>query len=125
VTRFLLNGTLKGIPFGTIGSGGIDVTSFTLTGSAKSMGKVSGAFDLNDPLIAPGRKPNLSNATVNLFNARGSVQLRMAVSPSNRYVFVVTSGSGAYESAFGSGTAVITYNRRMHDYQVVLHSSAR
>ena len=54
---------------------------------------------------------------------RGSVQLKMASSPSNRYIFIVTSGAGAYASAFGSGTAVISYNQRLHEYQVVLHSS--
>ncbi len=123
VQRFLLNGTLKGIPFGTIQQTGIEVTSFFVTGSPRSMGKVSGSLDLADPLIAPGKMPNLSNATLNLSNARGGVQLRMAASPSNRHVFVVTSGSGGYASAYGSGTAVISYNRRMHDYLVTLHSS--
>jgi hypothetical protein len=125
MARFLLNGTVRGIPFGTVGPEGIDVSSFTLAGKAQSMGKVTGSLALNDPIIAPGRKPDLSNATLSLSNARGGVQLKMAASPSNRYVFIVTSGSGAYASAFGSGTAVVSYNQRMHEYQVVLHSSTR
>jgi hypothetical protein len=123
VQRFLLNGTLKGIPFGTIKQTGIEVTSFFVTGSPRSMGKVSGSLDLANPLIAPGKMPNLSNATLSLSNARGSVQLKMAASPSNRHIFVVTSGSGNFASVVGSGTAVVSYNRRMHEYLVTLHSS--
>lgn len=84
VQRFLLNGTLKGIPFGTIQQTGIEVTSFFVTGSPRSMGKVSGSLDLADPLIAPGKMPNLSNATLNLSNARGrsTEDGRVAVEPS-------------------------------------------
>ncbi|MGP0065891.1 MAG: hypothetical protein ACLQGP_20090 [Isosphaeraceae bacterium] len=122
--RFLLNGTLQGIPFGSIQQNGIEVSSFPLVGTAKSMGKVEGSLDLADPLIAPGKKPELSNATLTLSNARGSVQLKMAASPSTRYIFVVTSGSGVYTSAFGSGTAIISYSPRMHEYLIALHSSA-
>jgi hypothetical protein len=125
VTHFLLNGTLRGIPFGTVGPDGINVSSFTLVGKAKSMGKVAGSLALNDRIIAPGRKPDLSNATLNLSNNKGSVQLKMAASPSNRYIFVVSSGSGAYASAIGSGVAAVSYNQRMHEYQLMLHSSAR
>ena len=124
VNHFLLNGTLKGIPYGSIQQGGIAVSSFSLTGSARSMGKVNGSLGLTDPLIAPGRKPDLSNATLTLSNSRGSVQLTMAASPSNRYIFVLTSGSGSYATEFGSGTAIISYNPRMHVYLVNLHSSA-
>lgn len=125
VDRFSLSGTLRGIPFGTIGPEGINVSSFAVSGKAKSMGKVNGSLALSDTIIAPGKKPNLSNATLSLSNAWGSVQLKMAASPSNRYVFVLTSGSGTYATAYGSGTAVISYNQRMHEYQVVLHSSSR
>ena len=49
----------------------------------------------------------------------------MAASPSNRYIFVLTAGSGNYASEFGSGTATISYSPRMHDYLVKLHSSAQ
>ena len=69
--------------------------------------------------------PTLSNATLTVSNMRGSIQLKMASSPSNRYVFIVTYGSGVYASAFGSGTAVITYIQRLHEYQVALHSSTQ
>ena len=93
--RFLLNGTLRGIPFGTVGPDGINVQSFTLVGKAQSMGRVAGSLALNNTIISPGKKPDLSNATLIVSNLRGGVQLKMAASPSNRYVFIVTSGSGA------------------------------
>jgi hypothetical protein len=119
----MLNGTVKGIPFGSVGQDGITVSSFNLSGKTKSMGKVSGSLGLVDKLIAPGGPPDLSNATVTLANARGSVQIKMAASPSNRYIFIVTSGSGAFASAYGSGTAVISYKPRLHEYQIALRSS--
>jgi len=123
IKRFLLNGTLKGIPFGSVQQDGIEVSSFYLNGGAQSMGKVGGSLDLADPLIAPGKLPDMSNATLNLANARGNVQLKMAASPSKRYIFVLTTGSGDYASAYGSGTAIISFNKRMHEYVVKLHSS--
>jgi hypothetical protein len=123
IKHFLLNGTLKGIPYGSVQQNGIEVSSFTLTGTARSMGKVNGSLGLANPVIAPGREPNLSNATLTLSNSRGSAQLTMAASPSNRYVFVVTSGTGSYASAFGSGTAIIAYSPRLHEYLVALRSS--
>src|SRR5262249_47768574 len=104
---------------------GIKVSSFALKGKARSMGRVTASLGLTDTLIAPGKQPDLSNATLTLSNARGSVQIKTASSPSNRHVFIVTAGSGAYASAYGSGTAVISYNRRMHEYQIALRSSAR
>ncbi len=123
MTHFMLNGKLVGIPFGSIGQNGINVSSFTLTGRTKSMGKVAGSLSLTDTMISPGRRPDLSNATLTLDNRRGSVQIKMAASPGNRYVFIVTEGSGAYSSAYGSGIAAILYNSRMHEYQLGLRSS--
>jgi hypothetical protein len=121
--HFKLNGTLVGIPFGTISQNGIVVSSFPLSGRAKSMGKVTGSLLLTDPVISPGQQPDLSNATLTLSNARGSVQIKTAESPSNRHVFIVTAGSGAYASVYGSGMAVIRYSRRMHEYQIALRSA--
>jgi hypothetical protein len=123
LAHFLLNGALVGIPFGTIGPDGIAVSSFTMAGRAHSMGKVSGSLQLTDWVIAPGKQPDLSNATLTLGNPRGSVQLKMAASPGNRYIFIVTAGSGAYASVYGSGTAIISYNSRLHEYQLALRSS--
>ena len=124
VSHVVLNGTLMGIPFGTVSQDGIKVSSFVLKGKTPSMGKVVASLGLADTLIAPGKQPNLSNATLTLSNARGSIQLKTAASPSTRYVFIVTSGTGVYASAYGSGTAVISYNRRMHEYQIGLRTSA-
>jgi hypothetical protein len=94
-----------------------------MAGRAKSMGKVTGSLQLIPNVIAPGALPDLDNAILTLSNARGSVQIRMASSPSNRHVFVVTSGSGAYASVFGSGTVIMTYNRRLHEYRIALRSA--
>jgi hypothetical protein len=123
VRNVLLNGTVMGIPFGTVNQDGITVSSFTLKGTAQSLGKVTASLGLTDTLIAPGKQPDLSNATLTLTNARGSVQIKTAASPSTRYIFIVTSGTGAYASAYGSGTAIISYNGRLHEYQVALRSS--
>jgi hypothetical protein len=123
--HFMLNGAVVGIPLGTVGQGGIVVSAFPMAGRAKSMGKVTGSLQLIPDVIAPGALPNLDNATLTLANARGSVQLRMASSPSNRHVFVLTCGSGAYASVFGSGTAIMTYDRRLHEYRIALRSAIR
>jgi hypothetical protein len=123
VSHILLNGVVVGIPFGTITQDGIAVSSFPLKGKVLSMGRVAGSLLLTDTIIAPGRQPDLSNATLNLSGPRGSVQIKTASAPGTRYVFIVTGGSGAYASAYGSGTAVVSYNQRMHEYQVSLRSS--
>lgn len=125
VSHFVLTGVLRGIPFGAVGQDGINVSSFNLVGRTVSMGKVAGSLALNNTVISPGQKPDLSNAALTLSNMRGSVQLRMASSPSNRYIFIVSSGAGAYSSLYGSGAAVISYNQELHEYQVVLHSSVQ
>jgi hypothetical protein len=121
--HFMLNGALVGIPVGTVGQDGIVVTAFPLAGRVRSMGRVTGSLLLTDTLIVPGKQPDLNNATLTLSNARGSVQIKTASSPSNRHVFIVTYGSGAYASAYGSGAAVITYNQRMHEYEIALRSA--
>ena len=123
ISHVVLNGTLAGIPFGTVGQAGVTVASFPMKGKTQSMGKVSATLDLTDRLIAPGKQPDLSNATLTLTNPRGSVQIKMASSPSNRFIFIVTSGTGAYASAYGSGVANISFKQRMHEYQVALRSS--
>ena len=123
--RFLLNGAVFGLPYGTIENSGLAVSSFSISGRAGSMRRVSGSVSLANPFIAQGRLPDLSNATLSLSNQQGSVQLTMASSPSHRYIFVLTSGTGSYASLRGSGTAVIAFNRRMLEFEIVLRSSMR
>jgi hypothetical protein len=125
VKRFLLNGALHGLPYGSIEQNGFVISSFSLVGKAQSMGKVSGSLDLANPFIAHGKLPNLSGARLTLFSQQGAVQLMMASSPSHRYVFVVTSGTGSYASVSGSGIAMISFKRRMLQFEVKLHSSVR
>ncbi len=62
---------LAGIPFGTVGQGGIVVLSFPLAGRAYSMGKVTASLLLTDAVIAPARQPDLSNATLTRSNCAG------------------------------------------------------
>lgn len=121
--HFMLNGAVMGLPFGTVGQGGIVVSAFPMAGRVKSMKKVTASLRLIDNVISPGTFPNLNNATLTLSNARGSVQIEMASSPSNRHVFVLTHGSGAYASVYGSGTAIITFYRPLHEYRIALRSA--
>ena len=123
VSHISLTGTLVGIPFGTVTQEGIHVSSFLLKGKTKTMGRVSASLNQTDTVIVPGKQPNLSNATLTLSNRRGSVQIKTAASPSSRYIFIVTSGTGVYSAAYGSGTAIISFNGRMHEYQIALRSS--
>jgi hypothetical protein len=123
VSHIPLNGVVAGIPFGTVSQGGIAVTSFPLKGNLQSMGKVTGSLVLTETTIAPGRQPDLSNATLNFSGRRGGLQLKTAAAPRTRYIFIVTGGTGAYASAYGSGTAVISYNGKLHEYQIALRSS--
>lgn len=123
VTHILLNGTVSGIPFGTAGQDGIDVVAFPMTGKVRTLNRVSGSLALTDTVIAPGHQPDLSNATLTLANNKGSVQIKTAAGPSNRYIFIVTGGTGPYASAYGSGVAAISYNQRSHLYQIALRSA--
>src|SRR5262245_45959642 len=81
VKRFLLNGVLHGLPFGTIRQNGFAVSSFPVLGKAQSMGQVSGSLELANPFIAQGKRPDLNGARLTLSNSKGSVQLMMASSP--------------------------------------------
>src|SRR5262249_1038963 len=110
VRRFLLNGTVSGLPYGSIHQDGLLLSTFALTGKAQSMGKVTGSLNLANAMITHGKMPDLSAATITLSNSHGSIQLTMASSPSRRYIFVVTDGTGSYATASGSGTAVIAFN---------------
>jgi hypothetical protein len=121
--RFLLNGTVYGLPFGSVQQGELLVSTFSLAGNAQSMGNVGGSLKLAHPTITQGKLPDLSNATITLSNSKGSVQLTMAASPSRRYIFVVTGGTGSYASASGSGTAIISFNQKMIEYQIRIRSS--
>ena len=73
VSPIVLKGKLVGIPFGTVTRDGIAVSSFPLKGKVPTMGRVTGSLLLTDTIIAPGRKPDLSNATLNISGRRGGV----------------------------------------------------
>ena len=125
ITHIMLNGVISGIPNGTVGQDGIHVSAFLLSGQVRTLNHVSASLALTDTVIAPGHPPNLSNATLTLANSKGSVQLKTAAGPSNRYIFIVTGGTGPYASAYGSGILAIRYNQSLHEYQVGIQSAKR
>jgi hypothetical protein len=107
VRHVRLGGVLGGLPWGTASSDGYQVLSFLVQGRAGSMAKVSGSVNLADTFVPAGKLPDLSDASLLLANRKGSVNLAIATSKTNRYTFKVVDGSGAYISAFGSGTVTI------------------
>ncbi len=125
VTHIMLNGVVSGIPNGTVGQDGIHVSTFLLSGQVQTLNHVSASLALTDTVIAPGHQPNLSNATLTLANSKGSVQIKTAAGPSNRYIFIVTGGTGPYASAYGSGILAIRYNQGLHEYQIGIKSAKR
>lgn len=123
VTHIMLNGVVSGIPNGTVGQDGIHVSAFPMTGKVRTLNHVSASLALTDTVIAPGHQPDLSNATLTLADRKGSVQIKTAAGPSNRYIFIVTGGTGPFASAYGSGILAIRYNQGLHEYQIGIKSA--
>jgi hypothetical protein len=120
---FRLNGSLFGVPISTGSSNGTDVSSFTLKGTLASMGRVKGTFALADAFNYGGQ-PNLSNARLTLSNRKGSVAIQIGMSSTNFYDYIITSGSGRFASASGSGIVALHLSRRVYGLViVVLHSN--
>lgn len=126
VRHFALSGTVGGLPWGTAGDGGYRVVSFLVEGRAGTMGKVSGSFALANTFVPSGKLPDLADSTLLLANRKGGVDLTIQASKANRYTFKVAAGSGAYISAFGSGTVTIkaSPNPSSLDFIIKLHSTA-
>jgi hypothetical protein len=118
--------SLKGVLTGTLSPAGspsgVPVTTFAVKGNAGSMGSVRGTFALTKAL-APGRQPNLSNATLTLSNWKGRVQLTIGRSLNQYYNYVITSGNGHFATASGSGLITLHFNPQVFASVVlVLHS---
>ena len=120
--RFLLNGSLLGLPNGKPGVDGFTETSFPVTGRLASLGAVHGAFSLQDTFIPIGTKPNFSGASLTLENSKGSVQLSITQPKKHQYEFTIVSGTQAYTSESGSGTMVILSPRSSLDFVMTLHT---
>jgi hypothetical protein len=125
VRHFTLGGKLGGLPWGTGSSGGYRVLSFLVQGRTGSMGKVGGSVDLANNFVPTGKLPDLSDGSLILANRKGSVSVAIQPSETNRYTFKILAGSGAYISAFGSGTLTIkaSPNPSSLDFIIRLHTT--
>jgi hypothetical protein len=121
--RFNLDGTLRGIPYGTSIPDGYLVSSFSANGSLKSMGYVEAAIFLKNTFISKGKMPNLSKATLVLFSRDGTVTLSLNASGSHHYKFTVMSGTGPYSFATGTGKITITGNHNYPNYTLRVQSN--
>ena len=99
--RFVMSGSLSGLPNGSPGIAGYTETSFPISGHVASMGTVRGSFSLADSFIPVGKMPNLAGASLTLENSKGTVQLVIAQKKKHEYQFTVVSGSDHYRSASG------------------------
>lgn len=122
VKPFLLTGTLYGIPSGTTGPEGYNVSTFTVVGHTAAMGNVSGSFNLADTFVPIGKRPDLGNASLTMTNRKGSVQLAIAPSKTDLYHFKITSGTNHYADATGSGTLTIAPTQGTINFVIVVHS---
>jgi hypothetical protein len=120
--RILLNGALYGIPSGTTGPEGINVSTFSVAGHTVSMGNVSGSFTLANTFVPIGKRPDLGNATLTLTSPKGSVQLAIAPSKTKLYHFTITSGTNHAAAATGSGTLRMSPTQGSIDFVIIVHS---
>ena len=113
---------LKGVLIGVTSPTGTSGSSFTVKGSAGSMGRVRGSLTLAIPL-APGRAPNLSGSILTLTNRLGRVQLTIGRSSVKYYDYVITAGAGAFASASGSGVITLHFSQKLFNSIIlVVHS---
>jgi hypothetical protein len=124
VKRFVLNGSLTGLPNGSPGIEGYTESSFPVAGRLTSMGNANGSFTLGDAFIPTGKKPNLNNASLTLESSKGSIQLTIAQATKHRYNFTIVSGTKSYASVSGSGTMAISSPRSTLDLVIKLDSIA-
>jgi hypothetical protein len=97
---------------------------FDTSGRLSTLGKVSGSFGPNEATdVSTGQLPNLSSLTLELSNHAGSVQLTLAPSSTNNYQFKVSSGTGSYAAAYGSGSLAITFRQSSNEYLLRLTSA--
>ncbi len=120
-----LNGALVGLPLGSAHQGNYTVSTFLVEGHAGSMRRVTGLFDLADPLIAPGKQPNLNDATLTLANKQGSIVLAIKYWKKNLYHFSVASAANVYAGAVASGEIAVlsTSDRNSMDFIIRLRTT--
>ena len=121
--RFLLNGSLSGLPEGSPGINGFTETSFPVAGHLASMGKVSGSFSLENAFIPIGKKPDLNGGSLTLENAKGTIHLAITQAKKHQYKFAVISGTKSFAKAAGSGTIAISSPQSALNLVIRLHST--
>jgi len=120
---FVLNGSVQGLPTGSFGSKGLEVTSFLVSGHLGSMGKVNGSFLLSDKLIARGEMPDLSNSLLILTNQKGSLLLGIKPSTMHRYSFQIIGVTTDYTSVSGSGFLTESPSPTTFNLVITFHSA--
>jgi hypothetical protein len=123
VKRFLLNGSLSGLPNGSPGVNGFTETTFPVSGHLASTGTVNGSFDLKSAFIPVGKLPNLNGASLTLENSKGSIQLAITQSKKQKYDYTVVAGTDDYASKSGAGTMTISSPHSALNLVIRMHST--
>jgi hypothetical protein len=123
VRKFVLNGTLHGLPSGSAGSDGYTISSFSLTGHLGSMGNVRGTFLLDDTFVPIGKLPDLNNSLLIVTNQKGSLLLSIEAKKINRYRFDIVAVTSRYESVSGAGSLVVSSSRGSLDLSLTFRSA--
>lgn len=124
IKRFVMTGSLSGLPNGSPGVAGYTETSFPVAGHLASMGSVNGSFSLADPFIPIGKLPNLTGASLTLENSKGTVRLAIAQAKKHKYKFTIVSATDSYAKVSGSGTVTISSIQSDLDLVVKMQSTA-
>lgn len=108
----------------TFTANGQNYGSFSFSGRVKSMGAITGAF----VAAVDSTQQYMSIGMMRFVSKRGSVDLHLTPSPSDKstYLFTVASGTGAFASASGSGriqTAGYSNNLAVVDFSVTMNPS--
>jgi hypothetical protein len=120
---FVLNGSVQGLPTGSFGSKGLQVSSFLVSGHLGSMGKVSGSFLLSHKLVAHGELPDFSDSLLILTNQKGSLLLGITPSTTHRYSFKIIGVTTNYRSVSGSGTLTVSPSPTTFNLVIRFHSA--
>lgn len=123
--RFVLNGSVQGLPTGKFGPNGLDVSSFDVSGHLGSMGKVTGFFLLSDKVVTRGAMPDLTNSLLVLTNSEGSVLLGIKPTTKHRYSFQIIGVTKNYITVSGSGLLTVAPSPVTANLVITLHSAGK
>ncbi len=120
---FVLNGSVQGLPTGSFGSKGLEVTSFLVSGQLGSMGKVTGSLLLSNKLVARGELPDLADSLLVVTNKKGSLLLEITPSTLHRYSFQIIGVTTNYTSVSGSGFLTLAPSPTTFNLVMTFHST--